>query len=377
MSRCQKEHDELCAGRRNATCGLWRAQGIEQRLASPLTPATMTGATVVSFPAQRGRESEGPWAFRSDPRQPVRGSRGTRYAPSATPGLVILRAVADDASPSTGERASERLVPAKIRDVSFPASVRGYDRRAVDDYVKSVNQVIAELEIRSSPQAAVRHALEQVGEQTTGILQRSRETAEEIIASARQEAEEITARAKAEAAEIVVNASTEAERERAEAEEFVAKARAEAEEILANSRAEAEETLANSRAEAEKALAQSRADAAQRLQRSKDEVAALREEAEARMRELDADTESLRGGRQALLDDMRGMTARLEELTREAAARFPPREPAEPAEEEIPALGGAETEPLGVAATDEPPGAIQAIRPHEGQIDEPATDERE
>jgi len=277
--------------------------------------------------------------------------------------LVILLTVADDASPSTGERASERLVPAKIRDVSFPASVRGYERRAVDDYVKSVNQVIAELEIRSSPQAAVRHALEQVGEQTTGILQRSRETAEEIIASARQEAEEITARAKAEAAEIVVNTSTEAERERAEAEELVAKARAEAEEILANSRAETE-----------KALAQSRADAAQRLQRSQDEVAALQEEAEARMRELDADTESLRDGRRALLDDMRGMTARLEELTSEAAARFPPREPAEPAEEEIPALGGADTEPLGVAATDEPPGGDQAPR---GPDDEPATDERE
>jgi DivIVA domain-containing protein len=279
--------------------------------------------------------------------------------------LVILRTVVDDESPPTGRRASERLVPAKIRDVSFPASVRGYDRRAVDAYVKSVNQVIAELEIGSSPPAAVRHALEQVGEQTSGILQRARETAEEITASARQEAEESTARAKAEAAEIVVNASTEADHERAAAEELVAKARAEADEILADSRAEAETTLARSRA-----------DAAQRLQRSQDEVAALREEAEARMRELDADTESVWEERRALLDDMGGMAARLAEATSEAADRFPPREPAEPAEEEmLEPEAGAETEPLGVAATDEPLGGDAGGRAPRGPDDEPPDEE--
>ena len=51
------------------------------------------------------------------------------------------------------------MIPKEIRNVSFPGSVRGYDREAVDDYVKSVNRVIAELEISSSPRAAVRHAL--------------------------------------------------------------------------------------------------------------------------------------------------------------------------------------------------------------------------
>src|SRR4029453_11032421 len=56
--------------------------------------------------------------------------------------------------------------------------------------------------------AAVRDALEKAAEQTSGILQRPREAAEEITASARQEADETTGRAKAEAAEIVVNAST-------------------------------------------------------------------------------------------------------------------------------------------------------------------------
>ena len=45
-------------------------------------------------------------------------------------------------------------VPAEIRDVSFPVSVRGYDRRAVDVYINRVNRVIAELEVSRSPRRA-------------------------------------------------------------------------------------------------------------------------------------------------------------------------------------------------------------------------------
>jgi DivIVA domain-containing protein len=60
-------------------------------------------------------------------------------------------------------------VPAAIRDVSFPSAARGYERRAVDAYVNQVNRLIAELEVSRSPQAAVRHALERVGEQTKAL----------------------------------------------------------------------------------------------------------------------------------------------------------------------------------------------------------------
>jgi hypothetical protein len=105
------------------------------------------------------------------------------------------------------ERAERRLgrlevrdpLPEDIRDPSCPAAVRGYDRRAVDVYAQRVNRLIAELQVSGSPRAAVRHALDRVGEQTSGILQRARETAEEIATSAREEAEDATARARAEA----------------------------------------------------------------------------------------------------------------------------------------------------------------------------------
>src|SRR5207245_11181418 len=85
-----------------------------------------------------------------------------------------------------------------IRDASFPTAVRGYERRAVDTYVERVNRVIAELEVGSSPPAAVRHALDRVGEQTSGVLKRAREAAEEITATALAEAEELTSSARTE-----------------------------------------------------------------------------------------------------------------------------------------------------------------------------------
>ena len=115
------------------------------------------------------------------------------------------------------------------RDVDFPVALRGYDRGAVDRYVEEVNQAIAELEISSSPQSAIRHALEQVSEETSGLLQRAHETADEITARSRaqaddrlqraqNEADELRAVAAREAAEIRERVARETEKMRAEAE---------------------------------------------------------------------------------------------------------------------------------------------------------------
>ncbi len=119
-------------------------------------------------------------------------------------------------------------VPQDILDVSFPVAVRGYDRRAVDTYIKRVNRVIAELKVRSSPPAAVRHALEQAEEKAQGLLRAAREAGEEITTSAQHEAEQNTGKAKAEAAELLVNTSADADRIRAESDQLIANARAEA-----------------------------------------------------------------------------------------------------------------------------------------------------
>jgi hypothetical protein len=87
-------------------------------------------------------------------------------------------------------------------EADFPIAFRGYDRLAVDAYVKKTSQLVAELQSTRSPEAAVRRALERVGEQISGILQRAHETAEQITTQSRREAEDRLVVARKEAAQI-------------------------------------------------------------------------------------------------------------------------------------------------------------------------------
>lgn len=176
-------------------------------------------------------------------------------------------------------------VPADIRDVSFATSVRGYDRREVDAYVERVNQVIAELEVGRSPQAAVKHALDRVGQQTSGVLQRAREVAEELTATALAEADHVTRRANV------------------EAEEMVEKAQLEAQRLHDQSKEEAEDTLA--RAEKQ---------ATDRVERCAKEAHRIQEEAEKRLSAVRADIDAAGDARRDLLEELRQTAARLQEF---------------------------------------------------------------
>lgn len=207
-----------------------------------------------------------------------------------------------------GQNGGGQSVTTPIEEATFPVSMRGYDREAVDSYVSRVREVVAQLEASRSPEAAVKDALEKVGEQTKNVLESAGQTAEEITNAARRDAEETSAHAQGEAKEIV------------------ARAKAEATEIVDRANAEAGETIAKARNEA-----------ADHLQRSRDEVTALRNEAEARLRELSADTESIRKERGELIDDIREFAARVEEVARAADARFPVREEQQVEEEGAPA----------------------------------------
>jgi DivIVA domain-containing protein len=97
---------------------------------------------------------------------------------------------------------------AGLRQPDFPVALRGYDREAVDAYVDHVNRVIADLQASRSPQAAIRNALDQVGEETSGILERAHETADGITARSRAQAEERIQGAETEARELVRSAET-------------------------------------------------------------------------------------------------------------------------------------------------------------------------
>jgi DivIVA domain-containing protein len=207
-------------------------------------------------------------------------------------------------------REHRRYVPADIANVSFPAAVRGYDRHAVDEYVKRVNRAIAELKVSASPPAAVRNALEQAQAKVDALVRAAEEAADEITGTAREEAAETTGRAKAEAAELLVHTSTDADRIRSETAALIAGARAEAEQTVARAKEEAQEIVARAQAEAD-----------DRLQRLQEELAAQRARAEARMRTIQSDTEAVWNERHELLDDISKMATGLVDLASTAAQR--------------------------------------------------------
>jgi DivIVA domain-containing protein len=207
-------------------------------------------------------------------------------------------------------------LPAEVRDPSFPHSVRGYDRHAVDGYVERVNRLIAEMQVSGSPRAAVRHALDRVGEQTSGILQRARETAEEVITSAREEAEDTTGRAKA------------------GADEIVAGAEAEAREIKARAQQEADDTVAHARVDVEG-----------RIRRAEEEMAALEQQSRERLEAMQADMAAIADERAALLEDVRRVAARLREIVGD-----PEPEPSAPPATVAPEANGSDPDGHGAPA---------------------------
>src|SRR5690349_4600466 len=94
----------------------------------------------------------------------------------------------------------------QIADPEFPIARRGYDRDAVDAYVRRVTQIVRELAAQRSPREAIRQALDRVGEETSDILRRAHETADDITTKSRAEAEDRLQIARDEAAALLAAA---------------------------------------------------------------------------------------------------------------------------------------------------------------------------
>jgi DivIVA domain-containing protein len=105
----------------------------------------------------------------------------------------------------------------QARNPEFTLVFRGYEREAVDRYVAQVIELITELEATQTREGTVQRALEEVGEQTSSILQRAHETAEEIVGRARAQAEGRLARADRDAEQTVADAEADAQRLRSDA----------------------------------------------------------------------------------------------------------------------------------------------------------------
>ena len=257
-----------------------------------------------------------------------------------------------------------QYVPGDLLDVSFPVSVRGYERGAVDAYIERVNRVIAELKVTGSPPAAVRHALDQAQEKVDGLLEAAREAAEQITTSAREEAQENADLIKAEAVKFVVDRNAEADRLKAEADELTAKAKADAEATLAKAKAEASEILATANAQAQDTIARSQAEADERRRQLEEELTALREETEARLRELQADTQAVWRERDQMLEGIRAMSNDLGDIAKASVDRLQPDQPAAPHGKNAEA-GAANHDEPPLVATDEPASAVPAAGAYE------------
>lgn len=196
-----------------------------------------------------------------------------------------------------------RLVQA-VREAQFPIALRGYERDAVDRFVKEANRVIAELEMTSSPEAAIRHALDEVSEETRGLLERANETAEQITARSRARADDRLQQAEREAEEARDAAAREAQELRAtakrETDELREMAAREAHELREAAMSEAHELRATAQREAE----------------------ATRAAAEARVRELDRDADELWREYRRLIKEMSAVAQQQLEIADAASARF-------------------------------------------------------
>jgi cell division initiation protein len=125
--------------------------------------------------------------------------------PEAPPPASAAARAASAAPPQ-----SSNGVASQLGNVSFPVALRGYDRDAVEAYVGRVVQAVSDLETKRSPEAAVRRALDRVGEETSGILQRAHEAADEITTRSRTQADERRKAADREAQELVQDAEARA-----------------------------------------------------------------------------------------------------------------------------------------------------------------------
>jgi DivIVA domain-containing protein len=223
------------------------------------------------------------------------------------------------------------------RNIEFPIALRGYERAAVDRYVEHVNRVLAELEISSSPESAVRHALEEVSEETRDLLQRAHHTADEITARSRARADDRLEQAERDSQAVLEAAQQGAEeireaaqqevqhlrevatREAKELRETTQHATAELRETTMQQVAELRETAARETQQL-RAAAEREADAVRgSARRDADEML---DSAETRARELTRNAQAIWRERRRLIEDMQAVGEQLVALGEIEAKRF-------------------------------------------------------
>jgi cell division septum initiation protein DivIVA len=236
-----------------------------------------------------------------------------------------------------GAAERERVLK-EARDIDFPIGLRGYERAAVDRYVERVTRLITELEMSSSPESAVRHALDEVSEETRDILQRAHQTADEITARSRARADDRLQQAEREAKEMLEAAQHQAqetrEAARHDAQELREMTTGEAQNLQEISQREADELRERTMHEMVELRETAARDAHQlraTAQREADEMIGsarrgadeMLESAETRTRDLARSAEAIWRERRRLIDDMSSVGEQLVAMGEVEGKRFP------------------------------------------------------
>jgi DivIVA domain-containing protein len=241
----------------------------------------------------------------------------------------------------------DRLVQ-EVRNIDFPVGLRGYERGAVDHYVEKVSRLIAELEMYSSPESAVRHALDEVNEETRSLLEGARKTSEEITARSRSKADDRLQQAEREARELREAAQHEAEemrelasreaqevrdgaqQESAALRETATREAGDLREAAQNESTALRDTAAREVAELREAAQRETQELRSAAQQESDQVRgtarksadAMLASAEARVRDLSESAETIWRERRRLVDDVRAVGEQLVAIGEAEARRF-------------------------------------------------------
>jgi cell division septum initiation protein DivIVA len=251
----------------------------------------------------------------------------------ASDAAAVELSAAQAGETETARRYTSRSIPAErdrlvqdARNIEFPIALRGYERTAVDRYVSDVNRLITELEMSSSPESAVRRALEEVSEETRELLQRAHQTAEDIAARSRRKADDRLREAELEGKELRGVAQAEADEVRARAEQEAHELREAAQRDTAQVREDTAREMSELRDTTARETKQLRSTAQREAEElrgtARREADELREAAEARVRELSQSAETIWRERRRLIEDMRAVGDQLVTIGEAEAKRF-------------------------------------------------------
>jgi DivIVA domain-containing protein len=177
----------------------------------------------------------------------------------------------------------------RIRNATFPAAKRGYDKHEVEKFLARLADWLETGAGDESRSDTVKRELERVGQRTGAILAQAEESAQQIRAEADEEARGT-----------INTANMHAEETRTEVDNYARETRTSADSYAQQTRQEAEDVLANASAEAERQAREALAAAEAQVRRIVEEGTQRREDIEAviadlirRRDDVLADTEEL------------------------------------------------------------------------------------